>query len=65
MQHETFNTKNNILPPEGQGGVSSPCLKAGASTPLGLVSEDSAAKVSVDNAPVPFTGQPPSGPPSF
>ena len=33
MKHETFS----VLPPEGQGGTSSPRLKQGASVPLGLV----------------------------
>jgi hypothetical protein len=33
MQHETFN----ILPSEGQCGISTPYLKAGDSMPLGSV----------------------------
>jgi hypothetical protein len=44
MQHETFNTKNNILigtnrndTSESQGGISSPQMNQGASMPLGLV----------------------------
>ena len=37
MEHETFNTKGNILSSEGQGGVSSPRINQATATPLGLV----------------------------
>jgi len=40
LEREAFNILPSELVPasqEGQGGVSSPYLKAGASTPLGMV----------------------------